>query len=294
MSLCVLHHCFMSRLSWLWCRRFTCRSCFSSIHFLMKWFHIEGFSGNPADWEMLSIHSDPVLIRSASLGLSIIHTWAAFPSRGKKARFCWVASCVSLSANGIRFPPATSPQTPSVNSLPLRQTPEDSVRAAAANFVHKCYLLQDPSFWKLLYFFLFSSKCWMTSVISRAFWPWVAEQSGAAGPPWQPRGLEATDRSVAWCSWQTGLPSGPRHPGRPSLPSKFKCAPSHKCIMGTRIPRLRTYQALSLRLWAPEHTGNCGHPVGTSCFQFVGRTRVDLLHFYCFFLLLPKTITVSS
>lgn len=152
-----------------------------------------------------------------------------------------------------------------------------------------------PVFVKAVLFFF---CCWMTSVISRAFWPWVAEQSGAAGPPWQPGGLEATERSVAWCSWQTGLPSGPRHPGRPSLPSKFKCAPSHKCIMGTRIPRLHTYQALSLRLWAPEHTGNCGHPVGTSCFQFVGRTRVDLLHFYCFFfvffLLLPKTVTVSS
>lgn len=127
------------------------------------------------------------------------------------------------------------------------------------------------------------SKCWMTLVISGAVWPWVAERSGAAGPPWRPGGLEATDSSVAWRSWQTGLPSGPRHPGRPSLPSKFKCAPSHKCIMGTRIPRLRTYQALSLRLWAPEHTGNCGHPVGTSCFQFVGRTRVGLFYWVFFF-----------
>lgn len=130
----------------------------------------------------------------------------------------------------------------------------------------------------------------MSWVISGAFWRWVGEQSGAAGPQQRrlPGCLGATDRSVAWWSWQTGLPSGPRRPGQPSLPPKFKYAPSHKCIMGKRIPRLCTYQALSLRLWAPEHTGNCGHPVGTSCFQFGRRTRVVFLHFYCYFF---KTFT---
>lgn len=105
----------------------------------------------------------------------------------------------------------------------------------------------------------------------------------------QPGCLGATDRSVAWWSWQTGLPSGPRRPGQPSLPPKFKYAPSHKCIMGTRMPRLCTYRALSLRLWAPEHTGNCGHPVGTSCFQFERRTRVGFFVFLLFFFkLLPQ------
>lgn len=132
----------------------------------------------------------------------------------------------------------------------------------------------------------------MSWVISGAFWRWVGEQSGATGPQQQrqPGCLGATDRSVAWWSWQTGLPSGPRRPGQPSLPPKFKYAPSHKCIMGTRIPRLCTYQALSLRLWAPEHTGNCGHPVGTSCFQFGRRTRVGFFVFLLFFFkLLPQS-----
>lgn len=156
----------------------------------------------------------------------------------------------------------------------------------AASSVHKCYLLPHPSFSNPFFFF----KCWMSRVISGAFWRWVGEQSGAAGPRQrQPGCLGATDRSVAWWSWQTGLPSGPRRPGQPSLLPKFKYAPSHKCIMGTRIPRLCTYRALSLRLWAPEHTGNCGHPVGTSCFQFGRRTRVGFFVFLLFFFkLLPQ------
>lgn len=67
----------------LWCSRCTCRmSCSLSIHLLMKWFYIQAFFGNPTKWEMLSIYCDPVLIRPASM--SIIHTWAEFPSWGKK------------------------------------------------------------------------------------------------------------------------------------------------------------------------------------------------------------------
>lgn len=52
--------------------------------------------------------------------------------------------------------------------------------------------------------------------------------------------------------------------------------------MGTRIPLLCTYQALTLRLYGPLNIQVTGHPVGTSCFQFV-RTRVGLLCFYCSF-----------
>lgn len=68
---------------------------------------------------------------------------------------------------------------------------------------------------------------------------------------WQPGDLEASDRSAAWWGWQTGLLSGTRHPGQPSLTQKFKYAPSHKCIMGTHIPLLSTYQALTLWLYGP-------------------------------------------
>lgn len=69
----------------LWCRRCTCRrSCYLSIHLLIKWLYSGAFFGNPTKWEMLSIPCDPVLIRPASISLSIIHTWAEFPSRGKK------------------------------------------------------------------------------------------------------------------------------------------------------------------------------------------------------------------
>lgn len=66
------------------CCKCTCRRSYLSIHLLTKWFYIQDFFGNPTKWEMLSIHCDPVLIRPASISLSIIHTWAEFPSRGKK------------------------------------------------------------------------------------------------------------------------------------------------------------------------------------------------------------------
>lgn len=68
---------------------------------------------------------------------------------------------------------------------------------------------------------------------------------------WQPGGLEASDRAAAWWGWQTDLLSGPPHPAQPSLTRKFKYAPSHKCIMGTHIPLLSTYQALTLWLYGP-------------------------------------------
>lgn len=91
----------------------------------------------------------------------------------------------------------------------------------------------------------------MLLVTLSAFLPWFGEQSSAADLHWQPGGLEASDRSVAWWNWQTGLLSGPRHPGQPSLTLKFKYAPSHKCIMGTHIPLLCTYQTLTLWLYGP-------------------------------------------
>lgn len=78
-------------------------------------------------------------------------------------------------------------------------------------------------------------------------------------------------RLQPWCGWQRGLLSVPRHATRPPLPSHLypRNPEIHTHIRGTHIPCLHTYQTLTLELWAPEHTGNYGHIVGTSWFQLV-------------------------
>lgn len=223
-----------------------------------------------------SIHPDPVLIRPASTSLSI-HTWAKFSSWGKKGN-CAESSVAFLSVQtGSDFlTNLTSDAVCQQTALQPRTRRFSQSRGPAASSAHRCYLL---------ILFVITLSCTRLDVdqLCCIFGTLgFGEQRGVAGPQWQPGGSEASDGSVALWSWQTGLLSGPRHPGRPSLPLKFKYTPSHKCIMGTRIPRLHTYRALTLRLWAPEHTGNCGHPVVYQLLSICDENQsCSFVFFYC-------------
>lgn len=130
----------------------TRRSCYLSTRLPMNWVYIEGFSAQTCSPAALTLF------------WSVQLPWACLSSTHgpnfhleERRRSSAESPVAFLSVqNGIRFPQPTSPQTPSVNSLPLRQTPEDSVGAMAANSVHKCYLLRHPSF---LNFFFFNVGC---------------------------------------------------------------------------------------------------------------------------------------
>lgn len=89
----------------LWCRTCTCRrSCYLSIHLLIKWFYIQAVFGNPTKWETLSHPLWPCPDPSSFHKL-VYHPHMGWISISRKEReFCWVLSCISLSANRIRFP----------------------------------------------------------------------------------------------------------------------------------------------------------------------------------------------